>query len=220
MHRSAQGASFVLVVLGMASAAIAQVPFQVVDGFASQGPWGSVVTTDPGVNTAWLAVGGNPGGNVQTQLRSTPNVTVGAGFQYLNSNLTLGSQNLQVEFQIDARFGSTVPIPAPQPRIVPMLIQGARIYRPSTAMPISLGSAWTTLPLASYDLSTFTTSSGTPLNVNSSVRVGFWTSIEPDPLISVSFAINLDNVLIRVVPSPGAAGLLMLASLATLRRRR
>lgn len=205
--------------LAIASAGLAQVPIQISDGFDSPSAWSAVLTAPVAASAAWAATGGNPVGHMRIELANPEGGRAGGGFVRSGSPVVLGSLNLTVSLGVDARWDQPPAAGGPDLRIVPVVLQSARLYVPA-ADPLTLGAAWSTLPTAGYPLSAFANASGIPLNLTSPATLGFLVTLGPGPAVAAPLTVRLDNVVIGVVPAPAAAAPLLLAGALALRRRR
>lgn len=210
----------VLSALALSPSARAQLPFEILEPFTSPTGWIGLTTPSAGVGNSFLSSGGNPGGYLRSQLRPDPSLVVAAGAAYSGRWFLFGTTNVQIEFQIDVRLGSTSAIPTSALQLTAVLLQNGRMFRPRDAAPVTLSSTWTTLSLMSYDLSMFTTSSGLAFDVNTWAQVGFVSSLAPDPTSSPTVVVETDNAFIRIIPAPGGMGAMALAMLLAARRRR
>jgi hypothetical protein len=201
----------------------AQNIFSLNEGFGTNSfnAWGSVQTPDPGLNGTFLSSGGNPDWLSRLTLTTSPNNTVGMGFQYFTTQVVLGNLAGRVEFGADTRISSAISASTPTPTLVPFFIQSARLYTPSTGITPALSNAWSTNAPLSFDLATFSNSSGIPLNPASSVRIGFLAKLAPNAAASgAAVGLDVDNLSIRVIPAPGVMSVLIAGGLLASRRRR
>ncbi len=205
------------------SAVSAQTILQINDGFTSTtGNWTSVITVE-GQSGSFISVGGNPGTYASLIALTSLNNRTGTGFQYRgpSSNILLGSLSAQITLGADLKLTSTLP-QTPAPEFVPMIIQGVRVYTPAAFIPAPTINQWQTIAPVTFNVSDFTNSTGIALDPLSSVTVGFWLRmpVAPNNTPGTGYGVGVDNVVLTVIPSPGAACALALGAAMITRRRR
>jgi len=103
--------------------------------------------------------------------------------------------------------------------VVPVLVQESRAYLPAAFNPGSPAD-WTTFSNIEFPRSSFTNSTGIPLNDAIQTLVGFVGFIRSATPISTAGTAGVDNITIQGIPAPGVITLLPASVLALARRRR
>ncbi len=182
-------------------------------GFDSSSGWFQILINTPSAQANILPTGGNPGG--YADLRGVlENSTLGGAGYYTTAFYTLGSSATQFTLSADAKWFS-----GPAMDLIPILIQNNRMYSPSSFIPIGTDSNWNSFGPTTFNLSTFSNSSGIPLSPVILTQVGFLARISSPTPVFATGRVGIDNVNLQIIPAP-AAGMALLFGFAVRRQRR
>jgi hypothetical protein len=205
-----------LVAGGVASSALGQV--SIITGFDTSSGWAPLLLNNDGQDATILTSGGNPGGYADLRPVITGGTRGGAGmypylmFFQLNTPTVLTDVVMSADYRWFSQTGGTLTLD-------PFLWQGNHLYLPPNPFALGTNTAWTSLDPATFPISSFTTSSGVPLNPGT-VQAGFMVVFSSDTPGNFAARVGIDNLNIQIVPSPGMAGVALGAIGAAVPRRR
>lgn len=194
----------------MASGAAGQVT--ITSGFNNQSGWALLLVNSSSNFGSIIQTGGNPGGYADLNSVLQSSTAGGAGFK-ADQFFFLGSLT-SVVLTADVKWFAGQEL-----QLVPFLVQSNLLNLPSSFIPTGTSSSWSTFGPVTFPLSTFSNSTGTPLNTSALVQTGFVAMIRSQTPTSASGHVGIDNVTLQVVPAP-ATGVVGVMGLCALRRRR
>ena len=208
-----------------ASEVVGQPLLSISDGFGSSSSSAWLVVNSPEAQPGnFVPSGGNPSWYASLAATTSVNNRTGTGYRYqgAGSSIVLGTAGTQITLGADLRRAS---IPRPglaAPELVPIIVQGSRLYQPASFIPGPTLSEWTTIAPVTFNVSEFTNSSGVPLDLSASVTIGFWwrfNALPSQPSGSI-YGVGVDNLTLAVIPAPGAMATVLVGLAALARRRR